>query len=123
MNIVQIFALRESAEKAYPKKWRHNKDNEQIGDVSADDSDHSVASAQAYQGCPWQQRDLNAAFIAQADPHTVIQLVDDLQHAYVALQSISEMLKRTHGNAADLASVAKRANDALAQLNKNATPT
>lgn len=123
MNIVQLFALRELAEKAFPKKWRHNKDNEQIGDVSADNSDHSVAVTQQMVGIPWQQRDDNAAFIATADPHTVMMLVDDLEHAYVALQAISELTVGAYGNSSFHPKIYKLANDALAKLNKNATPT
>jgi len=123
MSIVQLFALRELAEKAYPKKWRHNKNNEQIGDVSAYNSGHSVAVAQPLVGISWRQRDDNAAFIATADPCTVMLLVDDLETTYVALRSISNLLTRTHGNSANAASIAALVNDALDKLNKNSTPT
>ncbi len=62
--------------------WRHNKDNEQIGDVSLLDGYMSIVSAQAVINEPWQQRDINAAYIAAVNPAAIRQLFaeEDARH-------------------------------------------
>lgn len=85
--------LRALAEAATPGPWRHNKDNEQLGDVVLGDSNYTVMQAMAVLGQPRQQRDVNAKFIAACSPDVVLALLDALERKDAALRCALDALQ------------------------------
>ncbi|HBN5338337.1 TPA: ead/Ea22-like family protein [Enterobacter cloacae] len=79
MNNIDKRALREAAEKATPGVWVYLPKNTSIEyDYGSDDSQGSVTYMDSGDFTQ-KQTDLNGAFIAAANPATVLSLLDELE--------------------------------------------
>ncbi len=90
--MIDLKAIEEAARAATPGPWRHNKDNEQIGDVCQPDG-WTVATTQPQpipKGQQHIQRDRDARHISLCDPQTVLKLVEIARAARAYWDHIDE---------------------------------
>ncbi|WP_337083858.1 ead/Ea22-like family protein [Enterobacter kobei] len=92
MSNIDKRALREAAEKATPGVWVYLPKNTSIEyDYGSDDSQGSVTYMDSGDFTQ-KQTDLNGAFIAAANPATVLALLDELEAAKKRIAGLRETL-------------------------------
>lgn len=106
MSKIDYQALREAAEKATPGRWEYCQGNTSI-EYNVDSMDEDQGSIVYVDSGDFTQKqtDLNGAFIASANPATVLALLDELEAAEkriaeleareILLPERSSMLHRT----------------------------
>lgn len=79
--------LRELAEKATKGPWRHNKDFGQIGEV-ATANDGTLAVVQELAQLDHKRRDMDAEFIAAANPQTILSLLNRIEQDEALMRDV-----------------------------------
>lgn len=98
MSNIDKRALREAAEKATPGVWVYLPKNTSIEyDYGSDDSQGSIAYMDSGDFTQ-KQTDLNGAFIAAANPATVLALLDELEAAEKQIAELEAREMREDGN-------------------------
>lgn len=97
MSNIDKQALREVAEKATPGRWEYYPGNTSI-EYNVDSMDEDQGSIVYVDSGDFTQKqtDLNGAFIAAANPTTVLALLDELEAAEKRIAELSHHLQSAH---------------------------
>lgn len=97
MSNIDKRALREAAEKATPGRWEYYPGNTSI-EYNVDSMDEDQGSIVYVDSGDFTQKqtDLNGAFIAAANPATVLALLDELEAAEKRIAELSHHLQCAH---------------------------